>query len=187
MRVGVAVTQVSDEQLVWRASRSDGQAFRELYRRYVSKVRGLLYQMMSDIESLDDLTQEVFVKVFKALPGFRGDAQFSTWLFRIAVNCCQDARRRRARRPMAVPIDNLPLAARGEDPLGRLDREQLVSQALATLKEEHRDVVILHDLHDRPQDEIAKLLNVPVGTVKSRLFYARRQLREWFYARGIEL
>ncbi|AGY59258.1 sigma-70 family RNA polymerase sigma factor [Gloeobacter kilaueensis] len=187
MRADATVTQVSDEQLVQRASRSDSQAFRELYQRYVAKVRGLLFQMTGDGDGLDDLTQEVFVKVFRALPSFRGDSQFSTWLFRIAVNCCQDARRRRGRRPVAVPIDQLPLAAHSEDPLKRLDREELVARALQTLKDEHRLVVVLHDLQDRPQEEIAKILNVPVGTVKSRLFYARRQLREWFYAQGIEL
>ncbi len=185
--MGTVVTAISDEECVQQAIAGDDQAFRILYRRYADKVRGLLYQMTSDKEALDDLTQEVFVKAFRGLSKFRAESQFSTWLFRIAVNCCQDARRRRARRPPSLPLDGLRLATSQEDALSRLSREELITCALETLKEEHRLVVVLHDLQDRPQEEIAGVLSVPVGTVKSRLFYARRQLREWFYARGIEL
>ncbi|MBC7881757.1 MAG: sigma-70 family RNA polymerase sigma factor [Anaerolineae bacterium] len=187
MRVGVSVTQIADEELVSKASKGDSEAFRQLYRRYSSRVRGLLYQMMNEPDHLDDLTQEVFVKVFRSLPKFRGDSAFSTWLFRIAVNCCQDARRKRKRHPQSVQIDGLMVASGQEDALRKLDREELVARALQTLKEEHRIVIVLHDLQDRPQEEIAKMLSVPVGTIKSRLFYARRQLREWFYAQGIQL
>jgi RNA polymerase sigma-70 factor (ECF subfamily) len=185
--VGQVVIETSDEVLAGRAAGGDEEAFRHLYRCHVGRVRGVIYQMTGEGESLDDLTQEVFVKVFRALGNFRGDASFSTWLFRIAVNCCQDARRRRRCRPSAFSLDEgLPLPSNQEDTLRRLDREELVAQALQALKEEHRVVVVLHDLQDRPQEEIARVLNLPVGTIKSRLFYARRQLREWFFARGIE-
>ena len=87
-RVGQVVIETSDEVLAGRAAGGDEEAFRHLYRRHVGRVRGLLYQMTGESESLDDLTQEVFVKVFRALGNFRGDASFSTWLFRVAVNCC---------------------------------------------------------------------------------------------------
>lgn len=185
--MGTTVTERTDEALVARAAQGDGEAFRALYRRYERRVRGLLYQMTNDPQGLDDLTQEVFVKVFRALGKFRAEASFSTWLFRIAVNCCQDARRRQQRRPRSVPLEELTLPSAQEDPLKRLNREQLVADALQTLKPEHRSVIILHDLQDRPQEEIGRILDLPVGTIKSRLFYARRQLREWFFTRGIEL
>lgn len=176
----------SDEELVKDASKGDTQAFRQLYGRYVGRVRGLIYQMTAQPDYIDDLTQEVFVKVFRSLSGFRAEARFSTWLFRIAVNCCQDARRQAGRRGPTGPLDKT-LAAESEETLVRLNREQLVAQALQVLTPEHRMVVILHDLQDRTQEEIATVLKLPVGTIKSRLFYARRRLREWFQNQGINL
>jgi RNA polymerase sigma-70 factor (ECF subfamily) len=148
-----------------------------------------VYQLTTDIQVLDDLTQDVFLKVHRNLSKFRGDAKFSTWLFRIAYNVCQDYHRRRGRnhRVVSLPVEDLPIAAVDAEILSGVDREELVSRALETLTPDHRAVVILHDLQEKPQEEIAQILEVPVGTVKSRLFYGRRKLKEWFSAQGVSL
>jgi RNA polymerase sigma-70 factor, ECF subfamily len=148
-----------------------------------------VYQLTTDLQVLDDLTQDVFLKVHRNLSKFRGDAKFSTWLFRIAYNVCQDHHRRRGRnhRVVSLPVEDLPISAPDEEILSGVDREELVSRALETLTPDHRAVVILHDLQEKPQEEIAQILEVPVGTVKSRLFYGRRKLKEWFSVQGVSL
>jgi RNA polymerase sigma-70 factor, ECF subfamily len=148
-----------------------------------------VYQLTTDLQILDDLTQDVFLKVHRNLSKFRGDAKFSTWLFRIAYNVCQDHHRRRGRnhRVVSLPVEDLPISAPDEEILSGVDREELVSRALETLTPDHRAVVILHDLQEKPQEEIAQILEVPVGTVKSRLFYGRRKLKEWFSVQGVSL
>ncbi len=183
----------SDQKLITYCLNGDQSAFRTLYQRHQSRVRGLLYQLTGKIEGIDDLTQEVFLKVHRALPSFRGESQFSTWLFRVTYNVCQDARRRKGRRLQTVALgersslENLPIPDEREDALGRLSRQELVLRALDTLNSEHRDVIVLHDLQGKPQDEVAQLLELPVGTVKSRVFYGRRKLKEWFEQQGIVL
>ncbi|WP_218082438.1 sigma-70 family RNA polymerase sigma factor [Anthocerotibacter panamensis] len=183
----------SDQELIARATRGNTLAFRELYQRHCPRVRSLLFQLTGRPEGLDDLTQEVFLKVHRALPGFRGESKFSTWLFRVTYNVCQDARRRQARRLQTVTfessatLENLSLADEREDTLGRLSRQQLVQDALASLPAEQRDVIVLHDLQERPQEEVAQILGLPVGTVKSRVFYGRRKLKDWFVQQGVVL
>ncbi|WP_287129162.1 sigma-70 family RNA polymerase sigma factor [Candidatus Cyanaurora vandensis] len=183
----------TDEQLITRCLDGDQEAFRTLYQRHCPRVRSLLFQLTGKPEGLDDLTQEVFIKVFRALPKFRGESQFSTWIFRITYNVCQDFRRKQGRRlqlvnlPETTSLENLAVPDGREDNLGRLGRQELVQNALATLPAEQRDVIVLHDLQEKPQDEVARILNLPVGTVKSRVFYGRRKLREYLVAQGVEL
>ena len=178
-----------DSILVQRTLSGNQEAFRLLYRRHVGSVRRLVYQMTTDSQVLDDLTQEVFLKVHRNLSKFRGDAQFSTWLFRIAYNVCQDYHRRKGRsnKIVSLPVEDLPISAPDAEVLSRLDRQELVSRALETLTPDHRAVVILHDLQEKSQEEVAQILEVPVGTIKSRLFYGRRKLKEWFSAQGVYL
>ena len=88
---------------------------------------------------------------------------------------------------VSLPVEDLPISAPDEEILSGVDREELVSRALETLTPDHRAVVILHDLQEKPQEEIAQILEVPVGTVKSRLFYGRRKLKEWFSVQGVSL
>jgi len=188
-----AVDIDSDAQLITRCLDGDREAFRRLYQRHCSRVRSILFQLTGKAEGLDDLTQEVFIKVYRALPNFRGESQFTTWLFRITYNVCQDARRKQGRRlqvvnlPETTSLENLPVADQREDNLGRLGRQELVQQALATLSAEQRDVIVLHDLQEKPQEEVARILDLPVGTVKSRVYYGRRKLREYLVAQGVEL
>jgi RNA polymerase sigma-70 factor, ECF subfamily len=186
--ITVALSE-EDSILVQRTLSGNQEAFRLLYRRHVGPVRKLVYQLTTDLQVLDDLTQDVFLKVHRNLSKFRGDAKFSTWLFRIAYNVCQDHHRRRGRnhRVVSLPVEDLPISAPDEEILSGVDREELVSRALETLTPDHRAVVILHDLQEKPQEEIAQILEVPVGTVKSRLFYGRRKLKEWFSVQGVSL
>ncbi len=178
-----------DSVLVQRTLSGNQEAFRLLYRRHVGPVRRLVYQMTTDSQVLDDLTQDVFLKVHRNLSKFRGDAQFSTWIFRIAYNVCQDYHRRkgRNRKVVSLPVEDLPISAPDAEILSRVDRQEWVSRALETLTPDHRAVVVLHDLQEKPQEEVAQILEVPVGTVKSRLFYGRRKLKEWFSAQGVSL
>jgi RNA polymerase sigma-70 factor, ECF subfamily len=178
-----------DSILVQRTLSGNQEAFRLLYRRHVGPVRRLVYQMTTDSQVLDDLTQDVFLKVHRNLAKFRGDAQFSTWIFRIAYNVCQDYHRRKGRsnKVVRLPVEDLPISAPDAEILSRLDRQELVSRALETLTPDHRAVVVLHDLQEKPQEEVAQILEVPVGTIKSRLFYGRRKLKEWFSAQGVSL
>jgi RNA polymerase sigma-70 factor, ECF subfamily len=186
--ITVALSE-EDSILVQRTISGNQEAFRLLYRRHVGPVRRLVYQMTTDSQVLDDLTQDVFLKVHRNLSKFRGDAQFSTWIFRIAYNVCQDYHRRKGRSNKVVnmPVEDLPISAPDAEILSRVDRQELVSRALETLTPDHRAVVILHDLQEKPQEEVAQILEVPVGTVKSRLFYGRRKLKEWFYMQGVSL
>jgi RNA polymerase sigma-70 factor, ECF subfamily len=178
-----------DSILVQRTLSGNQEAFRLLYRRHVGPVRRLVYQMTTDSQALDDLTQDVFLKVHRNLSKFRGDAQFSTWLFRIAYNVCQDYHRRKGRsnKIVRLPVEDLPISAPDAEVLSRLDRQEWVSRALETLTPDHRAVVVLHDLQEKPQEEVAQILEVPLGTIKSRLFYGRRKLKEWFSAQGVSL
>ncbi|WP_448561235.1 sigma-70 family RNA polymerase sigma factor [Trichothermofontia sp.] len=179
--------QPSDVELVQRCLQGRPAAFRQLYRRYQQRVRSTLYQLCG-AAGLDDLVQEVFLKAWKGLPNLKQPAQFSQWLYRIAWNVAMDQRRTYAR-------DRSHLQVLGElldDPppdtaLTRLHYADLVQQGLAQLSLEHRAVLVLHDLEDIPQKEVASILEIPVGTVKSRLFHARAQMRQFLQQQGVQL
>jgi RNA polymerase sigma-70 factor (ECF subfamily) len=144
---------------------------------------------------LDDLVQEVFLRVWKGLPNLQKPSYFSTWLYRISWNVATDRRRQLAKnRPEGelyeeTPEDDSPIgkiASRPQDTpdLMKLHYQDLVQRSLECLSLEHRVVLVLHDLEDLPQKEVAKILNLPLGTVKSRLFYARNEIRKFLQQQG---
>lgn len=182
-------TGVSDLQLVNQCQQGDTASFRQLYRRYQQRVRSTLFQLCGK-DSLDDLVQEVFLRVWKGLPKLRQASYFSTWLYRITWNVATDGRRQYARRPPTEDDDSSlsNTEARPQDipDLMQLHYQDLVQRALQSLKLEHRVVLVLHDLEDVPQKEVAKILELPLGTVKSRLFYARQAIREFLQEQGVE-
>ena len=180
---------IPDADLVFKAQRGDAQAFEELVERYHGKIYGLTYNMTSNREDAEDLTQEVFVKAFSALPRFKGKSSFYTWIYRIAVNKTINYRKKRNRnRPLSldqfdqeIKTDEIyhDLTAKGS-PLRNLSLTELqkkLNEALQRLSEKHRTVMVMHDMQGIPHDEIAKVAKVSVGTVRSRLFYARRQMQ----------
>ncbi len=181
-----------DRPLVARAKEGDLAAYDELVRRHQQRIYGLCYHLTSNHEDANDLAQDTFMKAWKALKGFKGDANFYTWLYRIAYNhCLNHLKTRRNRTPhlslddmdfnaehdpemVALVSHNTPRRAAG---LGELQKS--LNAALLRLSEEHRTVVVLHDVQGLPHEEIAKIMGCNQGTVRSRLFYARQQLQAW--------
>ena len=178
-----------DSQWVELAKTGDTAAFDKLVELYHSRIYTLTYQMTSNREDAEDLTQEIFVKAFEALPRFKGQSSFYTWLYRIGINKTINYRKKRNRnRPFSldamdqeVKQDEVyhDLSSEGS-PLRNLSLSELqlkLNKAMQGLSEKHRTVVVMHDMQGIPHDEIAKVVGVSVGTVRSRLFYARRQLQ----------
>lgn len=175
----------SDSQLVRKCQQGDRQSFRLLYRRYQQRVRSTLYQLCGK-EILDDLMQEVFLRIWQGLPKLRQPAHFSTWLYRITWNVASDQRRKFARnRQEQTVLENQAQLRDHESPeLMQMYYQDLVQRGLQTLSFDQRVVIVLHDLEDVPQKEVAKILAIPVGTVKSRLFNARTKLRKFLQQQG---
>ncbi|MGD8861392.1 MAG: sigma-70 family RNA polymerase sigma factor [Myxococcales bacterium] len=185
-------------RFIERLRRRDEAAFNELVRRHQQPVFRLLCSMLGDRAEAEDVAQEVFVSVFKAIESFRGDAQLSTWLYRVAVNHGKNrikylARRARdAQRPLdesvhGEPGDGAPgvVGERPDAPDHAVEGKQahvLMQRALASLDEEQRTLVVLRDLQHLSYDEIQRVTELPIGTVKSRLHRARVALQARYRA-----
>jgi RNA polymerase sigma-70 factor (ECF subfamily) len=169
--------------LVERARRGDRHAFSELFRRHVRQVTGLVYRMLGRSPDLEDVVQEVFLQVHRSLGDFRGQAKFSTWLHRVAVNVVLMHRRRARSRPFLTseePGRDAP-APRDAQPDLALDKERRIEafhRLLERLSDKKREVVLLHEIEGLAPAEIATLVGCPVLTVRTRLFYARKELGE---------
>lgn len=176
-----------DEGLVQSCLQGDHRSFRQLYHRHQGRVRSILFQLCGP-EQLDDLVQEVFLRAWKGLPKFKRSAQFSTWLYRITWNVASDQRRRYAQARSQLQILKGNAAPHHSDPgMMHLHYRQILQQGLDQLSLDHRSVLVMHDLEQLPQKQIAQILQIPVGTVKSRLFHARAALRHYLEQEGIQL
>jgi RNA polymerase sigma-70 factor, ECF subfamily len=181
--------------LVQRARSGDDAAFEALVRHYQPRIYDYVARMVRDPVEAEDVAQEAFVRAYLALPTFRGDASFQTWLYRIASNLAIDASRHRKRRQWQTTSLDEPIDTHGSDsqlvrdPADEITRptdetveagvvQEQVWSAISELSDKLRPVVILHDLQGLSYDEIAATLGCPLGTVKSRLFNARCQLRD---------
>lgn len=173
---------LEDTELVRRSREGDPDAFRDLVLRHHPRIFNLIYNMVRDRDDADDLAQEVFIKAFRSLSGFNGDARVYTWLYRIAVNRCLDWLKGRGRHP-EVPLDRVEGGAAfrntGSADAGVSQQElgRALEQALLTLPPDHRAVVTLREMDGLSYEEIAEVMDCSVGTVKSRLFRARLQLQ----------
>jgi RNA polymerase sigma-70 factor, ECF subfamily len=194
---GELETQVETErELILRCQHGDRDSFRLLYRRYQKRVRSTLYQLCGN-GALDDLVQEVFLRAWKGLPNLQKVEYFSTWIYRISWNVATDRRRQLAKnRDLTYGMDKSDdgdefnpkehLSDLQDTPdLMRLHYQDLVQRGLESLSFDHRCVLVLHDLEDLPQKQVAKILDIPVGTVKSRLFHARSCLKKFLQQQGI--
>jgi RNA polymerase sigma factor, sigma-70 family len=183
----VASLGYSDAALVQRCQQGDPEGFRWLYRRFQPRVRATLYRLCGAV-ALDDLTQEVFLRVWRGLPRLRQRELFNTWLYRITLNVAADYQRQCAhkRTQMETLTQTGPDRVAAPDWL-HLHYEEVVRQGLETLSFDHRTVLVLHDLESLPQKEISEILGIPVGTVKSRLFHARAALRRYLEQQGVTL
>jgi len=168
------------------AAAGDRDAFDALVRRHQARTYNFVRTMVHDEAEAEDLTQDVFVRVWKSIGRFRGDSAFSTWLFRIAVNVARTHLSRRSRwRLFSRPAPDAPAdaPAEAEDPPSaeRLEddvvRRDTIDRALATLSPDLREAVTLRDVEGLEYREIARVLDIPLGTVESRIFRARQRLR----------
>jgi RNA polymerase sigma-70 factor (ECF subfamily) len=161
----------NDRELVRRHLAGDANAFNELARRHEKRVYNLAYRMLGRPDDARDAAQEAFLAAYRRLSAFRGDAAFSTWLYRITVNACYDVLRRRARDPEPAEIEDRDTGS--PDPADRTATAVDVQRALLRVPDEFRAALVLHDVQDLPYEDIAEILGVPVGTVKSRLHRGR--------------
>ncbi|MBI5710975.1 MAG: sigma-70 family RNA polymerase sigma factor [Candidatus Eisenbacteria bacterium] len=184
-----AIVSLSDEDLMAQVAEDDERAFTELVRRFQGRVINLVSRVLNDRECADDLAQEVFVRVFVHRRNYRRGSKFSTWLFTIAANLAKNEIRRRVRRRNWFSLDALQemlkdsviqLADPTESRESALEREQLqaaVGLAIATVPEKYRLALVLRDIEGLPYEEIALVLNIPGGTVRSRINRARSMLK----------
>jgi RNA polymerase sigma-70 factor (ECF subfamily) len=177
-----------DQQLVERAQRGDKRAFEMLVMKYQRKLARLLSRLVRDPAEVEDVTQEAFIKAYRALPGFRGDSAFYTWLYRIGINTAKNylvALGRRA--PTTTALDNeeaegfedaeaLHDNATPESELAGKEIATTVNRAMEALPEDLRTAITLREIEGLSYEEIASLMNCPIGTVRSRIFRAREAI-----------
>jgi RNA polymerase sigma-70 factor (ECF subfamily) len=169
---------MTDDQLVNAFLTGDRAAFTELMHRHESRIYALAWRLMGNRQDALDATQEVFLQLLRKLDRYDSRAAFTTWLYRVATNVCYDLLRRRRRQP-GVSHDSEPPAIedpRAEEPFTSVELRPELSSALAELSEEFRAVVVLHDIEQLRYSDIAEVLGIPVGTVKSRLSRGRHEL-----------
>ena len=171
-----------DEELVRRFRAGEPEAFTDLVRRHQHRVYSVCLRVLGDADAAADVAQDTFLTVLRKLDGFRGEAAFSTWLHRVAVNACYDELRRKRRRPMLhVVADDGPEHQPGPPEPDHADEvagTHDVATALASIPEEFRVTLVLADVQDMAYEQISKVLDVPVGTVKSRVHRGRLALAE---------
>jgi RNA polymerase sigma-70 factor, ECF subfamily len=183
-----------EARFIERLRARDERAFNDLVKKYERRVFGLLLRLIGRRDEAEDLAQEVFVQVFKAIGGFRGEAKLSTWIFRIAVNLSKNRTKYLARRRIdsqdhfdgvadEVPLHGakdatIAVIARPDELLSGIELEAIVENSIAALEPEFREVLILRDVEDMTYEEIAEITGLADGTVKSRIHRARIQLKE---------
>jgi RNA polymerase sigma-70 factor (ECF subfamily) len=173
---------ISDLECVQRLHRGEIELFEVLVRRYQKTIFNLVYRVLGDYEEAAEISQEVFLSAYRSIRQFRGDASFSTWLYRIALNHASTRRKSMANwQQRTVPIDTTdPVSDHRLDPGHALEQKQTrerVQKALSSLEPNDALIILLRDLHDVPYEEVAQILEVPLGTVKSRLYRARQALK----------
>ena len=184
----VGLVSDDDREAIRRVQAGDTEAFEPLVEKYKRKVFRLAYQVLRDQEEALDAAQEAFVKAFRALPAFKGDSAFYTWLFRITMNVALDRKRQQATRTKSLGAEDVPpeeweRTATSADPdpedvAAGVERRARIRKGLDSLSEHHRTIIILSDIEGLQYREIAEVLGIPMGTVMSRLHHARKRLRE---------
>ncbi len=176
----------TDEELVARSRSGDAESFNELISRWERPIYALAYRVIGREEDARDVTQETFLRAFRGLAAFKGQAKFSSWLYRIALNLCRDWIRRKKRSPMATLPEDVELEDLAsdtgptetvEDLVSRRELSELVEAAMARLPEEQRTAIILKEYHGMTFQEIADLQGCPLSTVKTRLYQGLSVLR----------
>ncbi len=183
------MAQSTDQELVRRVRKGDQDAFDLLFTRYQHRIHHLISRYVRDPEEVLDVAQEAFIKAWRALPQFRGDSQFYTWLYRIAVNCAKNHLVSRERRPQNIDFDlddedSGPLPERlhdADDPESLLAKDELeaaIFRAVADLPDELRTAITLCEFDGMSYEDISAVMECSVGTVRSRIFRAREAIDE---------
>lgn len=191
VKPAASVDPTEEQTLVRRARQGDLAAYDDLVRRYQERIYATIYHMTSNHEDANDLAQETFIKAFQALKSFKGGSTFYTWIYRIAVNKTINFLKQRKNRSH-MSLDDLDFNAENDPDLVALvsdktprreaslaELQEKLNEAMQKLSEPHRLVVTLHDVQGLAHDEIAEIMDCNVGTVRSRLFYARQQLQAY--------
>ena len=173
---------IGDAECVKRVQQGDTDSFEVLVRRHQKSTFNLVFRLLGDYDEAAEVAQEVFLSAYKSIHQFRGDATFSTWLYRIAFNHASTRRRSlNLAQQRHVPLDDTEIISDGPlDPAKTMEQreaQQRVQQALNSLDKDDAMIILLRDLQDIPYDDVAAMLNVPIGTVKSRLHRARQTLK----------
>ncbi len=183
-----------EARLIERLNARDEHAFNELVTTYGRRVSALVFRMLGNRSEAEDLTQDVFIQVFKAIGTFRGDSKLSTWIYRIAVNLCKNrskylrVRHSKAQDEYEAVAERVPLGdaqsanvahiARPDEAMAGRQIEKIVQEAILKIDETFRECLILRDVEELSYEEIGEITGLPPGTVKSRIFRARAQLKE---------
>ena len=181
------MTREEESRIVQKVIRGDVNAFEKLVIEYEKSVYNIALRMTGNSEDASDMTQEAFIKAYNSLQSFRGDSKFSVWLYRIATNVCLDFLRSRSRKPtVSLSVEDnegeevqLDVADESQSPELLLDRQmtrESVRRGLDTLSPEYRQILLLREIQGLSYDEISQALGLEVGTVKSRIFRARKKL-----------
>jgi RNA polymerase sigma-70 factor, ECF subfamily len=185
--------RLSDQEVVLAARAGREAAYRELIRRYERPIFALLFRMVRDRELAEDLAQETFIKALNAIESYRPEFKFSSWIFKIANNAAIDHLRRReldtlsldgsphAETPEAMQATALQIGARQESPLDAVEAKELggaIETAIGRLRPEYRSCILLRHVEGRAYEEIAEILDLPLGTVKTYIHRARNELRQ---------
>lgn len=190
----VALPDELEAALIARLVARDERAFNELVQAYGRRVSGLVFRMLGNRAEAEDLTQEVFVQVFKAIGTFRGDSKLSTWIYRIAVNLCKNrtkylkVRHAGEQDELEAVAERVPLGEATRANVAQIERpdeamagrqvEKIVQDAIARIDPTFRECLVLRDVEELSYEEIGEITGLPPGTVKSRIFRARAQLKE---------
>jgi RNA polymerase sigma-70 factor (ECF subfamily) len=178
---------VTDQQLVARVQKGDSRAFDMLVLKYQHRIFGLISRYVHDADEIQDVAQEAFIKAYRALPGFRGDSAFYTWLYRIAINTAKNYLVSRSRRPPGSDVDVedaeyyeggalLHEIETPENALFGAELKAVVERAIGQLPEDLRTAVTLREFDGLSYEDIAEIMDCPVGTVRSRIFRAREAI-----------
>lgn len=179
----------TDKELVRRVQLGDRRAFDLLFARYQHKILSLVSRYLWDPQDVEDVTQEAFIKAFRALPRFRGESAFYTWLYRIAINTAKNHLVARSRRPPGTDVDvdeaeffdGADSLKDAESPESALARDQLsdaIDEAISRLPDDLRSAVTLREFDGLTYEQIAQIMDCPVGTVRSRIFRARESIEQ---------
>ena len=189
------IQKLTDVELITSAIRGREDGFEELVRRYQRPITAYIYRMLNNYDASLDVTQEVFIKVYKSLDKYSSDYKFSTWLYRIAHNAAIDHIRRNSNYQQSLEVENadgtyqIQIECPNPTPEENRERSEWRTEIEAVVKclpQTYRELIVLRHTQEMSYDEIAEITQLPLGTVKNRLFRAREMMREIFIERGFE-